>query len=383
MKKNILFVTQVYYLDAALEHIKLLSIESKLTVIIEINVNSLKANVFNLSLDLKEYDKLTSFYEVIDKWDLSKFSPYFENCDEVFFQVNKNKKSISFESLKTSIKLIKFIKLKEFDYLHFDDFSLAQFGLVPFLSTIRRRIILAIHDPEPHLGESDWKINFMKKILFRLFYRFVVYSQFSKKLLSLKINVNSEIYVLKLLPYSIFNCFKDHSIEYQPSRITFIGRVSKYKGVDLLLSAIEKLIEIYPNQKFTIAGNPLHGYQIDKKNINSKNIEFIEKHLTNEDVASIISCSTAVICPYLEATQSGVILTAYALNCPVIVTPVGGLPEYVHDKITGIIAKETTAQGIADAMIMFLKNGVIGNKEEFLMKDMRKHNIDQINLIYS
>ncbi len=58
--------------------------------------------------------------------------------------------------------------------------------------------------------------------------------------------------------------------------------------------------------------------------------------------------STFVVCPYLDATQSGVVLTAYAFGKPVIATQVGGLPEYVHHG--------ENPDALAEAIIYLLQN---------------------------
>lgn len=44
----------------------------------------------------------------------------------------------------------------------------------------------------------------------------------------------------------------------------------------------------------------------------------------------IRNCEFTVV-PYIDATQSGVIMSAYAFNKPCVATNVGGLPEMVID----------------------------------------------------
>ena len=52
-----------------------------------------------------------------------------------------------------------------------------------------------------------------------------------------------------------------------------------------------------------------------------------------------------MVCPYTDATQSGVIMSAFAFNKPVIATDVGGLPEMVKGYSSGA----TSATGTASA----------------------------------
>ena len=57
----------------------------------------------------------------------------------------------------------------------------------------------------------------------------------------------------------------------------------------------------------------------------------------------------------LTITQSGVVMTSLALNTPVIVSNQGGLPEYVQNNITGMIAN-TDAASFATAIETFIIN---------------------------
>ncbi len=56
-------------------------------------------------------------------------------------------------------------------------------------------------------------------------------------------------------------------------------------------------------------------------------------------------------CPYLSATQSGIVQIAYRYDRPVVTTNVGGLPEFVTEGETGYLVPpgdpEALARGIA------------------------------------
>ena len=97
-------------------------------------------------------------------------------------------------------------------------------------------------------------------------------------------------------------------------------------------------------------------WDFEKKLVNQynfKNIEFQLKHLSNQELCTIIQASKIIVCPYRDATQSGVIMTALALNTPIIVSNQGGLPEYIENNITGMIAN-TDAVSIASAIETFI-----------------------------
>ena len=59
--------------------------------------------------------------------------------------------------------------------------------------------------------------------------------------------------------------------------------------------------------------------------------------------------------PYIEASQSGVVAVALGRGKPVIVTPVGGLPEQVRHNVTGLVAQETSATALATSILRFVE----------------------------
>jgi starch synthase len=77
-----------------------------------------------------------------------------------------------------------------------------------------------------------------------------------------------------------------------------------------------------------------------------------------------------VVCPYTEASQSGVVPIAYAFKKPVIVTRVGCLPDYVEDGGTGLIVDPGDSRPLAFAIIKLL--GDPGLRKQMGEKGWRK-----------
>ena len=64
----------------------------------------------------------------------------------------------------------------------------------------------------------------------------------------------------------------------------------------------------------------------------------------------MIKNSIFVVCPYKDATQSGVIMSAFAFNKPVIATNVGGFPEQVIHNKYGLIIQPNDIEQLAAAL---------------------------------
>jgi glycosyltransferase involved in cell wall biosynthesis len=68
------------------------------------------------------------------------------------------------------------------------------------------------------------------------------------------------------------------------------------------------------------------------------------------------------VCPYRDASQSGVVMSAFAFNVPVVATDVGGLPEYVLPERTGLVVPVGDAQAIADAVCRILLDRALAGR---------------------
>ena len=80
------------------------------------------------------------------------------------------------------------------------------------------------------------------------------------------------------------------------------------------------------------------------------------------------AASDLVVLPYVSATGSGIVQTAFGCNKPVISTNVGCLPEVIDDGKTGYIVDSKDPKAIAEVVIYFYKEG----KEEELVNNIIK-----------
>jgi glycosyltransferase involved in cell wall biosynthesis len=253
------------------------------------------------------------------------------------------------------MKLGRYFQKMNFDIMHLDNISQRSFGLYPFLN--KTKLVITLHDPKPHTGENSWK-TFLK---FNLFIpkakAFILYAQFSKTLLQKTFpKVNVPINCIQLLPFSFMRNYLPKERKSDNS-ILFFGRLSPYKGVDILIKAIPLVLEKYPNQKFVIAGSTSYDFNFDETLISriKNNITIINKYLSLDEVAALIDKSAFVVCPYRDATQSGVLSTTFAFGKTAITSNVGSFSEYITDGINGLIS-EPEASNLAEKIMMAIEN---------------------------
>jgi glycosyltransferase involved in cell wall biosynthesis len=145
--------------------------------------------------------------------------------------------------------------------------------------------------------------------------------------------------------------------------LLFFGFIRKYKGLDILLEAMQLLKNhlIHGKEvKLLIAGEfyedrAHYDEQIRELGIENQLILHTD-FIPDSEVRNYLCAADVVIQPYRHATQSGVTPLAYHFEIPMIVTNVGGLPSLVpHDKV-GLIC-EPNAASIAEAIKLYYQKG--------------------------
>ncbi|WP_425432671.1 glycosyltransferase family 4 protein [Flavimobilis soli] len=129
-------------------------------------------------------------------------------------------------------------------------------------------------------------------------------------------------------------------------RIGFVGRLTEYKGIDLL----PEIARILISQGFT-RGIEVYGDGPLKPDVDRMGQEILAdtRWIPDDELNTIMSELDLIILPYTEASQSGVVALAMALGVPCIVAPVGGLVEQVNESGCGLVAEAATSLAIADA----------------------------------
>jgi glycosyltransferase involved in cell wall biosynthesis len=141
--------------------------------------------------------------------------------------------------------------------------------------------------------------------------------------------------------------------------ILFFGFIRKYKGLDLLIEAMQ-LVRKKRDVKLLIAGEFYEDEKqyndfIDEVNVRDSLILRTD-FIPDSEVRYYLSAADAVIQPYRNATQSGVTPLAYHFEKPMVVTNVGGLPELVPHEKAGLVS-DPEPDAIAAAILRFYELG--------------------------
>lgn len=261
----------------------------------------------------------------------------------------------SIKSFWLSFKFYKFLRRKNYDVIHITEFpKIHEF----FIYLLRSKIVLTVHDPFPHSCVNSKSITFERWFAFKVIKKFILLNQSQKEDF---INVNKiprdSVYLSRLSCYDYLHIYDKSNKNILPlnNYVLFFGQITSHKGVDDLLSAMMEIHKIEPNLQLVVAGKWKWDYNYDLYE-SLDYIHIINKFIPDNELASYIQNAKFVVVPYHDATQSGVVMSAFAYNKPCIATNVGGLPEMVIDGKFGRIVEPKDRTSLAKVIVEMYKN---------------------------
>lgn len=145
----------------------------------------------------------------------------------------------------------------------------------------------------------------------------------------------------------------------------FFGFIRAYKGLDLLLEAMQDERLRDTNIHCIVAGEYYEDagkYQalMADPRVASR-VHAFTSFIPTSEVARYFSLADLVVQPYRNATNSGITQMAYHFEKPMVVTDVGGLAEVVPDGEVGYVV-EPQPRAIADGILKFFREENAGER---------------------
>jgi glycosyltransferase involved in cell wall biosynthesis len=133
-------------------------------------------------------------------------------------------------------------------------------------------------------------------------------------------------------------------------RLLAFGYVRPYKGIADLLAALVHV----PEAQLRVVGRfwePVARYErlVERLGLAGR-VTLEDRYVADAEVPALLADCDVVVCPYRQASQSGVVPVAYASGRAVVATRVGGLAEAVIDGSTGALAVAGDEGALADAI---------------------------------
>ncbi len=189
---------------------------------------------------------------------------------------------------------------------------------------------------------------------------------------------------VKTCPHPLFDNFgkavdkvtarKNLGIDPEGKYLLFFGIIRDYKGLDLMLQALNEKILKEQSIKLIIAGefysDPEPHMKYIRENGLTDKIVMHNHFISDSQVYNYFCAADLVVQPYKSATQSGVTQIAYHFDKPMVVTNVGGLPELIPDNVVGYVV-EPRSGPIAEAVNKFFAD----SKEDTFIENIRQEKL--------
>lgn len=223
---------------------------------------------------------------------------------------------------------------------------------------VAKNFFMTVHNILPHGRHGAW-CRALHRVIYRLPHRLVVHTAKMRTELVEGFGIpESRITVMAHGVDAVPEDFAVPALS-ETFRILLFGGLARYKGGDLLLSALAYCPEL--PIEITIAGEArdvAYGRELEELIAAlGENHKVIWKRgfVPESEVAGYFEANDAVALPYRHIDQSGVLFTALRFGCPVIATDVGAfrdtLPEFA-----GWIVERIDPQGLAHALRKFYRH---------------------------
>lgn len=257
---------------------------------------------------------------------------------------------------------------KKFDVIHLIHTG-NRFSLLLLKLLKGENLLQTLHEVTAHEGVTS-KVNVkILKTLIKNSIPIIFNSVASKnRFLSFRASVeNSPVdeRLYKMIKFGLFeiynhtpqNLVQQNSVNHSIPVILHFGRIVKYKGIDILLDAI-KIIQKYQPVHLVIAGGGEPYFTFD----GIESYEFLNYTLSNSEIIDLIKKCSLVVCPYTSASQSGIPMTVYLHNKPIVASDVGGFSEMIDHEITGLLVNKIDAPSFAEAIQLIISDQNVEKK---------------------
>lgn len=356
---RVVYYTHPAFLEPALHLARQLAERVELHVLLEISPSSWQSAAFDIPKERLE-PGLMAADPVLSRAFPVAVREYWRGAATFHLVVHGERRSIHPRTLVVGREVLRAIRRIGPDVVHVDDTDVSpRLALVSPALAGGPPIVLSVHDPRPHLGETDWRKTLARRLLYARARRFVLYAERFRRPFAQDARVSIDrVRSVRLAPYDIFRCWADRPVEQDERLAVSVGRLSRYKGLGILAGAAWAASQRVPDLRVIVAGQPVPGYTPPPVPALARGGRFDLRaaYLSDRELVDIVRSAAIVVCPYLDASQSGAVLTAFGLGRPVITTTAGALPEYVTHEVNGLLVPPGDVSALSDALVGLLSD---------------------------
>ena len=235
------------------------------------------------------------------------------------------------------------------------------------LRCLAGELALVVHNVLPHNEPSQ-----SKQLAYRLIYRIphVLLAHTRATQADLQRDFNIQPQRMLLVPHGLNDAVKPLPISKAAAKaaiglrpeqgtVLFFGRVSHYKGADLLLDALAQCPDLHLLMIGKSGADP-HCQAVRMRMpgfVEAGRAQWVDAYVDDDTVERYFAAADVTVLPYRQIDQSGVLLLSLTLGVPVLVTSVGGFSDVVNHANSMPIAEASTQAVLAALRAFFAEPG--------------------------
>ncbi len=308
-----------------------------------------------------------------------------ENTDYAYTWLDKRVKSrnlgkisIGF-SLRELIKVVLFIKREPYDIINIHSYFYYYIFAILLLHSKVTFFYTVHNDAYQENTKWDKKVLWFKRWCFKhKWLHPITISKESKRSFYELYKCESTIIYNGISPIEfipdrkILNPYKN---THKTKVFVHLGRITTQKNQVVLSKVFERLIKDGYDVKLLIIGKIQDEqiYQSIKAYI-SERIQYLGER---SDAVLLLSGAEALCLPSLWEGMPMTILEALSVGCPVIASPVGGIPEAIQDGYNGMLSHDSSEEQFHSIMVRFLN---MSEEQIMQMRENAKKSFAQYNI---
>lgn len=138
-----------------------------------------------------------------------------------------------------------------------------------------------------------------------------------------------------------------------------VGRLAEEKGFDLLISAVERLIESGLDIELAIIGEGDQREQLESQIAASAHADRFHLLGYRSDTIALYEAMDLYVLSSLREGLPNVVLEAMAMEVPVVATRIAGVPKLIQDRENGLLVSSGSVEELEQAMREMMSNDVL------------------------
>lgn len=248
-----------------------------------------------------------------------------------------------------------------------------------YYRSMRKRIVLTLHNVNAgRRDRNDSRLNRATlRIQYQLAHHLFVHSENTRDELCEEFGVRQS--KVTVIPFGINNAAPQTDLTAKEAKrrlglraddkaILFFGRITPYKGLEYLIAAFRQALTCVTKLRLVIAGSPDQCedyWQAIRKDIQNEvqrgKILLRAEFIPDEETEVYFKAADALVLPYRDVYQSGVLFLAQSFGLPVLAADVGSLKDDIQHGTNGYLFRPEDSRGLAVVIDQYFANELYAN----------------------